>query len=552
MRTKTAFYLLTINLLPSALLWHSSHAFATIQSSPRRSENLKHDLLLRYRPGSNEYPLGPRISKQDVTCKRIKKEFLLTTKLSDTDEPKIGIFKRAQQKFAARPGTYLCIPIIAAIVGWVTNWMAVQMIFYPINYWGVPLWRKPEVPLGFIGWQGIVPCKTKTMSITMVDMVTTQLLTVKDAFAQLNPRVMARLLAPRVPLLGMEIVDDVAPTAKIIKPGLEAVWNGLSETQKLILQHLNVRFLTNMIKDMQQNIDGIFSLESCVVSQMIQDRTKLGELFRKCGQKELDFLTNSGLWFGFLLGLIQMAVALVWDNPWSLSIGGLIVGYATNWLALKWIFEPVNPTPIGPFVLQGQFLRRQKEVAAEFSNFFSTKILTSPQLWDSILNDPTTTPSFHALFASHFGNFIRTISMGLFQGIPEPETISLVTRKALEKLPNHVHVLHEYIDKTLGLEQTLRKKMERMTSAKFERVLHPIFEEDELTLVLAGAALGFAAGLVQQGLETGAIKLGNPMVRIRKIFAATKKTVERAISKFKQTRLGGLFRRRNNPNKEEE
>lgn len=38
------------------------------------------------------------------------------------------------------------------------------------------------------------------------------------------------------------------------------------------------------------------------------------------------------------------------------------------------------------------------------------------------------------------------------------------------------------------------------------QVLHPIFEEDELTLILAGAALGFAAGLVQQGLETGTIK----------------------------------------------
>ena len=34
--------------------------------------------------------------------------------------------------------------------------------------------------------------------------------------------------------------------------------------------------------------------------------------------------------------------------------------------------------------------------------------------------------------------------------------------------------------------------------------LHPIFEEDELTLIIAGGFLGFAAGLVQQGIETGA------------------------------------------------
>ena len=56
----------------------------------------------------------------------------------------------------------------------------------------------------------------------------------------------------------------------------------------------------------------------------------------------------------------QMAVALVWENPWALSIGGMIVGLATNWLALKWIFEPVYPTKIGPFMVQGMFLKRQK------------------------------------------------------------------------------------------------------------------------------------------------------------------------------------------------
>ena len=75
---------------------------------------------------------------------------------------------------------------------------------------------------------------------------------------------------------------------------------------------------------------------------------------------------------------------------------------------------------------------------------------------------------------------------------------------ALKELPNHLHVLHPYVNEALGLQYTLRTQMEKMTSAKFERVLHPIFEEDELTLIVAGGVLGFAAGLVQQGIETGA------------------------------------------------
>jgi uncharacterized membrane protein YheB (UPF0754 family) len=240
---------------------------------------------------------------------------------------------------------------------------------------------------------------------------------------------------------------------------------------------------------------------------MLQDRRLLGQLFQQCGQKELDFLVNSGIYFGFFLGVIQMMVALVWDNPWSLSIGGAIVGFATNWLALKWIFEPVEPTRFGPFVLQGQFLRRQKEVAETFSHFFATRILTSEHMWHSILTNPNTRPAFCAMFAQHFEQFVSKVTRGLLQGTLDPRTLQLLTTRALEQLPQHVSVLHSYIDKTLDLEQILKTRMNLMTSAQFERVLHPIFEEDEFTLILAGAVLGFAAGLIQQGLETGHLRI---------------------------------------------
>ena len=379
------------------------------------------------------------------------------------------------------------------------------MIFYPVKYWGLPIRRWDEVPLGLIGWQGIVPCKTKPMTIAMVSMVTEQLLTVKEAFARLNPNEVANLLAPELPKLTREIIQDLVPMKWI--QGLPiAIYRGMDATSQGILQVFSLQFLKQLTKSMQSNIDQIFDLQNCVVEQMMLDRSKLGQLFQKCGQRELDFLTNSGLWFGFLLGIIQMVVALFWENPWTLSIGGAIVGTATNWLALKWIFEPVNPTKIGPFTLQGQFLRRQKEVSAEFSSFFANKILTSEKLWASVLNDPTTQPAFHELFASQFETFLRKVTSGFRFLVLKPETIQLATSKALEKLPNHVPVLYDYMDKTLGLERSLRERMEKMSSVQFERVLHPIFEEDELTLILAGAVLGFLAGLVQQGIETGDIR----------------------------------------------
>ena len=488
--------------------------------------------------------ITPWRSPQSIVFRdaKIRRNTRLTT-VNEDDQESQSISKRekylkapirkAVKKFKTKPGTYMLIPCIAAIVGWFTNWLAVQMIFYPIKYRGLPIVVKPEVPLGLLGWQGIVPCKTRTMSESMVHMVTSQLLSVQEVFRRLDPKEVANLLAPEVPKLGQSIVEDIIPKqtggiSSFLTSLPTAIFTGLPDQTQAILAKMNHNFLKDFTIAMQDQIGNLLNVKNCVVNQMLEDRSRLGLLFQKCGQKELDFLTNSGLWFGFLLGLIQMVVALFWDNPWSLSIGGGIVGLATNWLALKWIFEPVNPTKIGPFILQGQFLRRQKEVAKEFSEFFATRILTSEQMFHSIMTDPETAPIFERLFTQHFTKFAAAVSSGLGV-LPEPEVLRMAAKRAVEKLPNHIGVLHGYVNDKLQLQETLRISMEGMTNAQFERVLHPIFEEDELTLILAGAALGFAAGLVQQGLETGKIQLKLPN---RKEIMNRLKSIPRRIKSF--------------------
>ena len=45
----------------------------------------------------------------------------------------------AVAKFKAQWKGALFIPVVAALVGWLTNWIAVQMIFYPIHFLGLPI-----------------------------------------------------------------------------------------------------------------------------------------------------------------------------------------------------------------------------------------------------------------------------------------------------------------------------------------------------------------------------------------------------------------------------
>lgn len=219
-------------------------------------------------------------------------------------------------KFQQRPGTYLLIPCIAALVGWFTNWLAVQMLFYPINYWGINIWRRPEVPLGLIGWQGIVPCKTIPMTTAIVDMVTSQLISVSEVFYRLNPIHVANILSPEIP----KIMNDIVMTEMKQYKWIYSTPKVMQSWFKPIIDTISNTFVQQLTVSLQQNANNVFNIQNCVVNQMVLNRSKLGELFQSVAQAELNFLTNSGLWFGFMLGLIQMFIALVYDNPWTLSL----------------------------------------------------------------------------------------------------------------------------------------------------------------------------------------------------------------------------------------
>ena len=433
-----------------------------------------------------------------------------------------GAFASARAKYAANPKGILLIPVVAAFVGWFTNWLAVKMIFYPIGFFGVPLAQAVEGrvygypvlnPLGAFGWQGIVPAKAAQMAMTMVEMVTTKLIDVQETFLRLDPAKMASLLAPEVPEMARDVARDFAPRwaadlgARAVPAQCGPLIAGLEDGI--------TRYLAGFVELVQRETHRLVDLKELVVKEMCEDKRVLVELFQKCGREELAFLTNSGLFFGFLLGCVQAAAWLFYDNPWTLTFGGALVGLATNWIALKCIFEPVDPVYLfgnEKLKIQGLFLQRQTEVSGEFSDHLASKVLTSEKVWDNMLHGGKGAEFERALeayteafltseAAAHgrgvvFGNGSDALLSGGSE--VDPALLQSVVANVKARLAEHVHVLHEYSDDALGLKELMRERMALMTPSEFERVLHPIFEQDELTLIVSGAVLGALAGFAQQ------------------------------------------------------
>ena len=105
---------------------------------------------------------------------------------------------------------YFLIPWIDGIVGYLTNVLALQMTFWPIEFIGIPLFRIPNEPWGIIGWQGIIPTKAEKMASIAFDLITTKLINIQQIFDQVDPNRFAEVMDDALLLLMDKVINEVA------------------------------------------------------------------------------------------------------------------------------------------------------------------------------------------------------------------------------------------------------------------------------------------------------------------------------------------------------
>jgi uncharacterized membrane protein YheB (UPF0754 family) len=220
--------------------------------------------------------------------------------------------------------------------------------------------------------------------------------------------------------------------------------------------------------------------------------------------KEFDFIRRSGFYFGFLFGLVQMSIWFLYDGNWILPVFGFIVGWLTNYVALKIIFRPLNPYKCCHFfTIQGIFIKRQVTVSEVFARVICEEILDTKTIWDSILNGHYHR-NFDALLRLHSIDLVSKLIGGLellFLAKMGKSKLEMmkddVAGKICQKIPEIIPVSYDYITDAFQLQQTIYEKMKLLTPEEFENVLHPVFQEDEMTLIFLGGVLGMLVGVIQ-------------------------------------------------------
>lgn len=388
--------------------------------------------------------------------------------------------------------TYGLIPIISGMVGWATNVLALRMTFYPLEFRGIP---------PYLGWQGIIPSKAGVMAGKAVDLITQNLVKIEDQFQQVDPHRMVEEMSPELERVSKKIIEEIMTTQ------MPAVWTRLPNSVKKQL-HFKViddlpETVESLMNEINQNIDRFFDLRTTVISILVHDKGLLNKIFLKCGSEEFKFIEKSGAYFGFLFGIIQMLVWYHYQPWWLLPLAGVLVGFFTNWLALKLIFQPEKAWKIGNFHVQGLFIKRQNEVSEEYASIIAGQILTSSRIFDSIFFGPRSRAAME-LIRKHVTKVVDLAAgsskewIQLVTGTKKYKTIKNIAYSSFkEDLRIIISRMYNYTEEALDLESTLRVKMQALPPWEFARFLHPIFEEDEWKLIIVGAMLGGLAGLAQ-------------------------------------------------------
>lgn len=269
-------------------------------------------------------------------------------------------------------------------------------------------------------------------------------------------------------------------------------------------QFFSPEFLTAFIADMQTNINSLLDIHHMCVSICVQNKEKVNKVFTECGADEFTFIRRSGFYFGFMFGCLQTIGWLFYDGNWLLPVCGFVVGWFTNYIALKIIFRPVEPTQFcGCFKIHGLFLKRQNEVSRTFARVICVELLNTEYMWKSILEGPNR-GNFQALLRAHSIVFTENLIGGLrpfavaamgSEGFAKMKED--IAEKVIENISTIIPHTYKYTTKALDMERTIRESMQNLSSSEFEAVLHPAFEEDEMTLIFVGGVLGMLVGVIQ-------------------------------------------------------
>ncbi|MGF6885391.1 uncharacterized membrane protein YheB (UPF0754 family) [Nocardia sp. GAS34] len=387
---------------------------------------------------------------------------------------------------------YCSIPVVAALIGWTTKLVAVEMLCRPLEFVGIRPW---------FGWQGVIPKAAPRMATIAVDLMFSRLIDPKEVLGRVDVAELTTTLREPLDDAIARMVDQLMMR---YEPRIWVTMPQVARTAMIARVQRDVpELIEDIVTDLRLNLDQVMDLRSIAIGTLVNDKALLVKMVRHVGHHELRFIVRSGLLFGTVLGFVQMFTWAFTHSPMLMPLFGGLTGLSTDWLALQMIFRPVDRRRLlGIVPWQGLFHRRREQVCNDYADLIATEILTPAKMLEAVLNGHRA-DRLTSILSRRIGEFIDA------QSAPARPLVTLVAGDSITALkrdmaPEMIAYIRsaaagfeEHAKRTLDLRNLVVEKTRLMTDNEYEGLLRPAFKQDEWKLVAIGGILGFLVGELQ-------------------------------------------------------
>ncbi|NOQ67263.1 MAG: DUF445 family protein [Desulfobacterales bacterium] len=187
------------------------------------------------------------------------------------------------------------LPLIGALIGWLTNYIAIKMLFHPKN----------EVKVFFIPLQGAFPKRQKAFARKLGQIVSEELVSVEDITTHLKEKATSEAVLDHIALRLEEGITNRLPRAF---PMLAMMMSGdIADKIKGVLleqiSSLNEELIDKLSNELEEELD-VHKIVEEKVAAFSSD--KLEEILFSIMRREFKFVELVGAVLGFLIGVAQI------------------------------------------------------------------------------------------------------------------------------------------------------------------------------------------------------------------------------------------------------
>ena len=191
-----------------------------------------------------------------------------------------------------------------------------------------------------------------------------------------------------------------------------------------------------------------------------------------------------------------------------LPILAALIGWITNYLAIKMLFHPHQPKKILGLTFQGVFPKRQAQIAEKLGDLVANELFSMKDVAQKI-EDLSTQPEALDEVGKRIEKTIRGKLISAFPMLSmflSDEMIEKVTNLFKGELEDFLRVsaqgLAVKMEQSVDIQGLVREKVQTFSSNKIEELLIGFMEQEFRFIEKIGAVLGFLIGCVQVFLIT--------------------------------------------------